>query len=243
MKLQTSNNKIILSDVVFDRKYNYKELQRNDEEIRTYSVKDIKVPSVTTILSATQSKEKQQALQQWRERVGKDEASRITKQASTRGTEMHYVLEQYLNGVGYLNLSEKGELARTMAHTVIDNMSDINTIYGTEVNLEYKQKWAGTCDLVCESNGVLTLGDFKQSNKPKREEWITDYYYQIAAYALAHDLHFGEIQRGLILICTPQLVFQKFIMGKDLLDEYKDRWLARVEKYYYNIESYNRLNF
>ncbi len=86
MKHQTSNNKIILSDVVFDRKYNYKELQRNDEEIRTYSVKDIKVPSVTTILSATQSKEQQQALQQWRERVGKDEASRITKQASTRGT-------------------------------------------------------------------------------------------------------------------------------------------------------------
>jgi len=232
MKIQTSNQRIILTDVIFDKKYNYKELKRNDEEIRTYSVKDKKVPSVTTILSATQSKQKQDSLQAWRDRVGNEEAARITKQASTRGTEMHYVLEQYLNGQGYLNLSEKGELARTMAHTVLENMSDINVIYGTEVNLEYKQRWAGTCDLVCESNGVLTLGDFKQSNKPKREEWITDYYYQLAAYSLAHSLHFGEIDRCLILMCTPQLVFQKFVMSKDLLNEYQDRWLARVEKFY-----------
>lgn len=235
MKIQTSNKKIILTDLIFNRKFKYKEYDRNDEEIRTYNVSNKKVPSVTTILSATQSKEKQDALRSWRERVGKEEASRITIQASTRGTEMHYVLEKYLNGQGYLNLSNDGELPRTMAHTVLENMSDIKIIYGTEVNLEYKQKWAGTCDLVCESNGVLTLGDFKQSNKPKKEEWITDYYYQIAAYALAHDLHFGKVERGLILMCTPQLVFQKFIMSKSMLEEYKEKWLARVDQYYSNI--------
>ena len=236
MKIQTSNEKIILTDVEFVSKYPYKEYERNDEEVRTYSVSNKKVPSVTTILSATQSKEKQEGLQRWREQVGKDEAARITKQASTRGTEMHYVLEQYLQGQGYLNLSPKGEQARMMAHTILANMQDVTKVYGTEVNLEYKQRWAGTCDLVFESEGGLALGDFKQSNKPKREEWITDYYFQLAAYALAHSLHFEDVQRCVIYMCTPGLIFQKFIMTKDVLEDYKVRWLERVDKYYSLVE-------
>ena len=118
MKIQTSNEKIILTDVEFVNKYSYTEYERNDEDIRTYSVSEKKVPSVTTILSATQSKQKQDSLQAWRDRVGNEEAARITNQAATRGTEMHYVLEQYLQGQGYLNLSPKGEQARMMAHTI-----------------------------------------------------------------------------------------------------------------------------
>ena len=236
MKIQTSNEKIILTDVEFVNKYSYTEYERNDEDIRTYSVSEKKVPSVTTILSATQSKQKQDSLQAWRDRVGNEEAARITNQAATRGTEMHYVLEQYLQGQGYLNLSPKGEQARMMAHTILANMQDVTKVYGTEVNLEYKQRWAGTCDLVFESDKGLALGDFKQSNKPKKEEWVTDYYYQLAAYALAHSLHFEDVQRCVIYMCTPRLVFQKFIMPKDLLEEYKLRWLARVDKYYSLLE-------
>ena len=123
-----------------------------------------------------------------------------------------------------------------MAHTILANMQDVTKVYGTEVNLEYKQRWAGTCDLVFESEGGLALGDFKQSNKPKREEWITDYYFQLAAYALAHSLHFEDVQRCVIYMCTPGLIFQKFIMPKDMLEDYKVRWLERVDKYYSLVE-------
>lgn len=81
---------------------------------------------------------------------------------------MHYVIEKYLNGQGYLNLTDKGATARNMAHVILQNMSDIKIVYGTEVHLHYEQLWAGTCDLVCETDGLLTIGDFKQSNKMKK---------------------------------------------------------------------------
>lgn len=232
MKINFDDKKIVLSDFVFDKKYKYKDLERNDEEIRTYTVNTKKVPSVTTILSATQSKEKQEGLQKWREQVGTEQAARITNQAATRGTEMHYVIEKYLNGQGYLNLTEQGATARNMAHVILQNMSDIKTVYGTEVHLYYKQLWAGTCDLVCETDGVLTLGDFKQSNKMKKEEWITDYYYQLAAYSLAHTDLFDEVKKCIVLMCTPNLEFQKFTISNNTLLQYQDLWMQRVDKYY-----------
>ena len=74
--------------------------------------------------------------------------------------------------------------------------------------------------------------DFKQANKPKREEWIEDYYYQIAAYSLAHKLNFGPIEQGLICICTKDLQYQQFKMNENKLSEYEEKWLARVEKFY-----------
>ena len=237
MKINFDDKKIVLSDFVFDRKYKYKDLERNDEEIRTYTVNTKKVPSVTTILSATQSKEKQEGLQKWREQVGTEQATRNTNQAATRGTEMHYVIEKYLNGQGYLNLTEQGATARNMAHVILQNMSDIKTVYGTEVHLYYKQLWAGTCDLVCETDGVLTLGDFKQSNKMKKEEWITDYYYQLAAYSLAHTDLFDEVKKCIVLMCTPNLEFQKFTISNNTLLQYQDLWMQRVDKYYQLLEA------
>ena len=117
------NNYFEINGFVINRKYNYNEFTRNDEETgRTYNVGEHKVPSVTTILSKTQSQEKKQALDAWRERVGYQEAARITNQAAVRGTEMHYVLEQYCNGIGYLNLTKEGALPRMMAHTIVDNL-------------------------------------------------------------------------------------------------------------------------
>ena len=145
---------------------------------------------------------------------------------------MHYVIEKYLNGQGYLNLTEQGATARNMAHVILQNMSDIKTVYGTEVHLYYKQLWAGTCDLVCETDGVLTLGDFKQSNKMKKEEWITDYYYQLAAYSLAHTDLFDEVKKCIVLMCTTNLEFQKFTISNNTLLQYQDLWMQRVDKYY-----------
>ena len=77
-----------------------------------------------------------------------------------------------------------------------------------------------------------TIIDFKQSNKPKREEFVEDYYYQIAAYSLAHKKQYGLITQGLICICTKDIVYQQFKMSPEKLDEYEKKWMSRVEKYY-----------
>ena len=85
-----------------------------------------------------------------------------------RGTEMHYVLENYINGVGYFNLSKEGAQARLMAHRVIeDGLGPLKTIFGSEVSLAYEDKWAGSTDLVGIFDDKPTIIDFKQSNKPK----------------------------------------------------------------------------
>jgi hypothetical protein len=166
----------------WDHSFKYEKYSREtDEETgsRLYQVGEYNVPSVTTILSKTQSEDKRKSLDRWRERVGYQEAARITQKAATRGTEMHYVLEQYINGIGYLSLSEKGTEARLMAHEIVKGLPELTKVYGSEVSLAYEDRWAGSTDLVCEYKGQPTILDFKQSNKPKREEWIEDYYYQL----------------------------------------------------------------
>ena len=153
--------------------------------------------------------------------------------ASTRGTEMHYVLEQYINGKGYFNLSKKGAQARLMAHRLIeDGLGPLTKVFGSEVNLAYEDQWAGSTDLVAIYDGKPSIIDFKQSNKPKREEYIIDYYYQIAAYSLAHKKQHGEILQGFIAICTKDLLFQGFKMDQSKLSEYEDKWFKKVEQYY-----------
>ncbi len=204
MKFIEDNNKSILGDFSWDKKYPYKKYERatTDKGQRTYDVEGKKIPSVTTILSATKPKESQESLQKWRDRVGAEEARKITQAAALRGTEMHYVIEQYMNGVGYLNLTPQGDLSRRMAHTIIKNLEPLKVIYGNEVSLAYKDLYAGATDLVGEHSGEPTIIDFKQANKPKRAEWIDDYFYQIAAYALAHEDSFGPINKGVICVCT-----------------------------------------
>jgi len=112
------------------------------------NVGEKKIPSVTTILSATQSEEKKASLDKWRERVGYQEAQRITQQAATRGTEMHYVLENYIDGKGYLNLSPEGAQARLMAHEIVQNLEKLKVVWGNEVSLAYEDLWAGATDVV-----------------------------------------------------------------------------------------------
>ena len=234
MKIIRDESKFTISDYQWDNRYTYAKYTRDDDHVpRTYAVGEKKIPSVTTILSATQSEEKKASLDAWRARVGYQEAQRIMNQAATRGTEMHYVLENYINGVGYFNLSKEGAQARLMAHRLIeDGLGPLKTIFGSEVSLAYEDQWAGSTDLVGIFDDKPTIIDFKQSNKPKREEWIEDYYYQIAAYSLAHKKQHGEILQGFIAICTKDLLFQGFRMDQDKLSEYEDKWFKRVEQYY-----------
>ena len=219
----------------WNKLYEYPKSMRslvNDE--RHYEVGTEKLPSVTTILAATQSDEKRESLNKWKARVGDVEADRIKNTAATRGTAMHSFLEHHLNGQGLLDLSDEGRAARNMAQTIIDKgLGDLEEAWGSEVVLYYPDLWAGQTDLVGVYQGRDSIIDFKQSNKPKRDEWITDYYLQGAAYATSHDCIYGtNIEQIVILVCTPDLFFQRFIINGQRFRDYKSEWLKRVDKYY-----------
>ena len=230
MRLIRENNSFTITDLKRESKYNYQKYTRdNDLGSRHYNVGDKKLPSVTNILSATQSEDKKAGLDAWRERVGYQEAARITSQAALRGTEMHYVLENYIDGRGYLNLSPEGAQPRLMAHEIVKNLDKLKIVYGNEVSLAYEDLWAGATDVVGVYDEQPTIIDFKQSNKIKREEYVEDYYYQIAAYSLAHKKQYGPITQGLICVCTKDYLYQEFKMNKEKLKEYETKWMERVK--------------
>ena len=201
---------------------------------RHYEVGSSKLPSVTTILAATQSDEKRASLEAWKNKVGGIEAERIKNTAATRGTAMHSYLEMHLNGENLLDLTIEGLAARSMAETIIkQGLGDLQEIYGNEVVLYYPELYAGQTDLVGVYQNRDSIVDFKQSNKPKRDDWIEDYYLQGAAYATAHDCIYGtEIEQTVILICTPDNFFQRFIVNGQRFKHYKSEWLKRVDAYY-----------
>ena len=206
----------------------------NDQ--RHYDVGNEKLPSVTTILSATESEEKKQAIAKWKARVGAVEAERVKNTAATRGTSMHSYLEHYIAGEGLLDLTESGVEAQKMAETIRDKgFSELEEIWGSECVLYYPELYAGQTDLCGIYQGRESIIDFKQSNKPKREEYIGDYYLQLAAYATAHDAVYNtKIEQGVILMCTPDLYFQKFVLNGARFRQAKWEWLQRVDEYYRN---------
>jgi genome maintenance exonuclease 1 len=201
---------------------------------RHYEIGSSKLPSVTTILGATASVEKRESLAKWKAKVGEVEAERVKNKAATRGTAMHSYLEYHLNGQGLLDLSDEGREARNMAQTIIDKgLGDLSEIWGNEVVLYYPDLYAGQTDLVGIYQGRDSIIDFKQSNKPKRDEWITDYYLQGAAYATSHDCVYDtNIEQIVVLICTPDLFFQRFIINGQRFRDYKSEWLKRLDAYY-----------
>ena len=213
-------------------KYSYHPGTRiTDHGTRIYNIAGFKLPSVTTILARTKD---QEYLTKWKNKVGHEEAERIKNYSSKRGTSMHKFLEKHITGVGYEDLTEIGQEAKPMAQKIIEiGLTPINYYYGSEVMLHYPGLYAGATDLVCEHNGLDTIVDFKQSNKPKREEWIEDYYLQIAAYAMAHDyVYESKIRQGIIMVCTPDCYYQEFKFKDGELRRWKHKFLKRLDSYY-----------
>jgi len=203
-----------------------------DRGSRTYSVQGMRLPSVTTILAKTKD---QTYLNTWKQKVGYEEAERIFNLSSKRGTAMHKFLEKHIQGYGYEDLTPIGREAAPMAQKIIDiGLTPVDYYFGCEVMLHYPGLYAGSTDLVCEHNGMETIADFKQSNKPKKEEWIDDYKLQIAAYAMAHDYVYGsQIRQGIIMVCTPDCYYQEFKFQDSELRRYKHAFLKRLDSYYY----------
>ena len=201
---------------------------------RHYDVSNEKLPSVTTILAATQSDEKKESIARWKAKVGENEADRVRDQAASRGSNMHLHLERHILGSGHMDLTDEGQVAGDMAQVIINKgLCDLSEIWGSEVVLFYPGLYAGQTDLVGVYDYENSIVDFKQSNKPKRKEWIDDYFSQLAAYAMAHNcVYESEITQGVILMCTPDKYFQKFqIKGREFI-KYQHKFLERLDKYY-----------
>jgi genome maintenance exonuclease 1 len=208
---------------------------------RHYEIDTDKLPSVTTIISQTQDKEKQEALAAWKAKVGENEAERVKNVAASRGTAMHSILEHYLEKNNILDLTETGQEAHKMANKIIEEgFPDLQEIWGSEVTVYYPGLYAGATDLVGIYMGRDSIIDFKQSNKPKKAEWITDYKLQMVAYAMAHNyVYRTDIDQGVILMCTPDLFFQRFIINGREFRELKLEWLKRIDAFYATREASN----
>ena len=213
-------------------KYTYVDASRiEDQGTRLYDVNGARLPSVTTILGKTKN---QQFLKDWKAKVGEQEAERIKNVSSSRGTAMHKFLENHITGVGYDDLTAIGQEAKAMAGKVIEiGLAPVEEYFGSEVTLYYPGLYAGSTDLVCLHNGRETVVDFKQANRPKKKEWIEDYYLQIAAYAMAHDyVHESKIEQGVIMVCTPDLYYQEFVIKGAELRQAKHKFLKRLDMYH-----------
>jgi len=232
-------------------RYQYTKLSRDDSTgKRLYACPDgTKVPSVTTVLDKTKPEEAKQALLNWRRSVGEAKAQQITTEAANRGTRMHTFLERYVKGEGIKDTVSNpyAQQSLVMAKKVIEKgFGHITEIWGSEVPLYYPELYAGTTDCVGLHQGEESILDFKQTNKPKKIEWIDDYFLQLTAYALAHNqVHGTNIRKGVIMMCVkpPEIApgqwgepeYQEFRLLPEHFDYWTDRWFNRLEEYYSNI--------
>jgi len=215
--------------------YKYPKTQRESVNgLRHYVFEKEKLPSVTTILDQTQSAEKRESLKAWTERVGEETAEKIKSESAARGTAMHKILEMYVLEQGYLDETNVGKQAHNMAIQVIQSgLSNVTEFYGTECTLYYPGLYAGQTDLVGIHKGQDAIIDFKQTNKPKRKEWIDDYFMQLSAYAMAHNILFGtSIAKGVVMMCSKDNYYQEFIVEGEEFKKHAHNFLRRVDEYY-----------
>ena len=219
----------------WNNKFNYpKSIRSIEDGLRKYLFDDEKLPSVTSVLKSTMSEEDKASLELWKERVGHAQANKIKNEASTRGTSMHSYIEDFLRGRFNESFFENDEQYKNMAKEIIDKgiNGKLEEIYGMETTLHYPEKYAGTADLVGVYQGQEAIIDFKQANKPKKIDYIQDYFLQLGAYTLAHNVVYKtNITSGVILLCTVDNLFQDFkIEGAELI-MYQNLFLERLKKF------------
>ena len=218
----------------FVEKFKYHTLKQiNENGKRVYETpQGDRIPSVTTILSKTKD---MTHLIEWKQRVGEEQAQRIVREASGVGSAMHNNLEKFLCGeerIAGTNLVH--QQANSMADQIIQNaLVDVDEVWGIEQALYFPGLYSGTTDLVGVYANNPAIMDFKQTNKPKKKEWVEDYYLQLVAYAEAHNEVYGtQIREGHIFMCSRDLNYQQFDLEPSHYTYWLDKWLARVEQYY-----------
>lgn len=214
-------------------KYTYPALTRDDTTgKRLYKTpENNSVPSVTTILSKTKD---MYFLNEWKKRVGEDRANEIRTEAARVGTSMHLFLEHYVEDtVREYTPSPAHSQAKKMADVIVEKgLCYVSEVWGSEVQLYYEDQYAGTTDLIGLYKDTPYIIDFKQTNKPKKKDWVEDYFLQLCAYAHAHNHVTGSnIQNGIVLMCSRDLQFQEFEMNEIQFEKYTYMWFNRVEQY------------
>ena len=207
---------------------------------RHYLIDNSRLPSVTSILSATRSEEDKAGIAAWKERVGHKEAERIKIEAANRGSSLHKFLESYLLDKLNMDLLEEDNQVKKMGEKIIENgiKNKLSVIYGVEATLYYPNKYAGTADCIGIYEGKETIVDFKQSNKPKKKEYIEDYFLQLGAYSLAHNIIYNsKITQCVVLLCTVDNLFQDFKIEGEQLIQFQNKFLEKVEQFYHQLET------
>jgi len=217
------------------KRYLYEEIKRQQVDgKRLYACPDGNaVASVTTILDKTKDKTH---LIAWKKRVGEQKAQEIVTEAAGVGTRMHKYLEDYIDTGEWPTPGSNpfAQQAHKMAEEIKSNaMADVDEIWGSEVNLFHPKIYAGTTDLVGVYKGQPCIMDFKQTNKPKKEECVEDYYLQLVAYALAHNELYGtNINEGHVFMCSRNCEYQQFDLTPDQFKHWESKWWDRVYMYY-----------
>jgi genome maintenance exonuclease 1 len=217
-------------------KFQYKNCQQVNDPVtrkRVYVTPDgERLPSVTTILSATKD---MTHLNEWRDRIGHAKAQQITTEAAGIGTAMHANLERFLVGEQRQPGNNPVHVqANKMADVIIANgLSKMTEIWAMEQSLYFPGLYSGTTDLIGVHEGEPAVCDHKQTNKPKKAEWVDDYYLQLMAYILAHNEVYGtNIRKGVIFMCSRDLQYQQFTLEPKDFNKWQDAWLTKVEEYY-----------
>ena len=189
-----------------------------------------KYPSITTVLSILS----REAIQKWRERVGEEEANRISRVASSRGTKIHNIIEKYIaNDPEYL----QGEMPHNIQtfkdiQPILDQ--NLSKIYSIEAPLYSKHLGvAGRVDCVGVWNGQDSIIDWKTSRKEKKKEWISSYFMQAAAYAIMWEERTGRPIKQLVVAIAGD-------MGPQIFIEDRDNWTAELIN---TISEYKREKF
>lgn len=202
------------------------------DDRRYYQVKeDLVLPGVTTILNDTMSENKKQNLRRWKEKVGEIEANKPAK----RGSDIHAIIEKMIT-TGSVDVPDKYvgyiDSLKTFMGLVVETLLVETPVYSD-------RGYAGTLDTIMllrnpESQDIqLYLVDWKSSDKPKKYEYIADYFLQAAAYCGAANQRYPglNLNRAKIVIANPKTQAQLFDVSPEAMMVYWNLWLKRLEAY------------
>ena len=215
--------------------FEYPVLKRVEIESARYYLDSLgnPVPSVTTVLSKTSNKS--DGIDQWRARVGNEEAERIIKLSTDIGSAVHEAIENYLNNTLWDKFEDSldQKIAKKISQKFIkDGLNDISEIWGLEVGLILDNLYAGTADCVGIYKNKESIIDFKTAKKIKKREWIEDYFLQCCAYANAHNVMFNtKIEQLVILMVDRDLIFKEFLVKPIEFKTLTGKWKSRLIKF------------
>lgn len=200
---------------------------------RFYVCGEHNYPSVTTVLSSTKSAKDGAILKRWRDKVGCQEANRVSREATDRGTKIHALAEKFLIGLEPVDTSELSQSELPFWESILPALVPIRHIWTEKFLFHDRLQYAGTADCYGVVNGLRTLIDFKTSSKPKQDSWMQDYQMQLVAYSGALWNQYQQpVEQGLIIVALADQPAQQFFYTKREMLGFWDKWIERLNQFY-----------